>query len=307
MQSPSPLAERAQPGGSAGLVSEVRRARPLLGTLVQVRAAGPHTDAQLHAAVGAAFAAVERVQQLMSYQDPRSELSRVNRDAVGCEQRIDAEFYAVLEAALRFAALSHGAFDPCIGDHLEEWGYLPRSAPASGDAGARGGTWRDVRLLGDCRVRLERAVRLDLGGIAKGYAVDRAVNALQLAGIERILVNAGGDLRIAGPWAQQVWLRHPQAPHLSAGTLRLSNAALATSAAYYSRRRSPRGEVSALLDPSTARPYTQAGSVSVRAADCMSADALTKIVLFAPPQVAEQALAACAAQGYVQPAAAATG
>jgi len=164
-----------------------------------------------------------------------------------------------------------------------------------------------VRLLGHDRVRFERALRVDLSGIAKGYAVDRAVNALQCAGVQRILVNAGGDLRIAGPWEQAVWLRHPQAPHLSAAAMSLRNAALATSATYYSRRRTPQGEVSALFEPRRARAYTQAGSVSVRAADCMSADALTKVVLFAPPQLAERALAACAAQAYIQPAAAATG
>jgi len=156
-------------------------------------------------------------------------------------------------------------------------------------------------------VRFGRPLRLDLGGIAKGYAVDRAVHALQSAGVEDILVNAGGDLRIAGRWTQNLRLRHPQAPHLSAEILTLRNAALATSATYYSRRRLGSGDVSALLDPRSAMPYIDSGSVSVRAADCMSADALTKVVLFATPEFAEQALAACGAQAFVQSPAAATG
>jgi thiamine biosynthesis lipoprotein len=84
-------------------------------------------------------------------------------------------------------------------------------------------------------------------------------------------------------------------------------AALATSAAYYSRRRLATGEVSALLDPRSALPYLGYDSVSVRAADCMSADALTKVVLFALPAFAERALAACSAQAYVLTPAAATG
>jgi thiamine biosynthesis lipoprotein len=306
MPSPSPAAERAPISPRAGFEREVRRARPLLGTVVEIRAAAPLREAQLHAAIDGAFDAMERVHLLMSYHDPASELSRINREAAATEQWIDPETYAVLEAALHFAALSNGAFDPCVGERLETWGYLPSSAPVPDGSRTPGGNWRDVHLLGSCRVRLGRPVRLDLGGIAKGYAVDRAVHALQRAGIENIMVNAGGDLRIAGPWKQQVHLRHAHTPHLSADVLTVRNAALATSAAYYSRRRLSFGEVSPLLDPRSEMPYIGNGSVSVRAADCMSADALTKVVLFSAPGVTEQALAACGAQALVQsPAAAA--
>jgi FAD:protein FMN transferase len=305
---PSPLldAERTRPVTQARFANEVRRARPLLGTLVEIRAVAAHAGVRLHAAIDAAFAAIERVQGLMSYHDPASELSRINREAASTEQRIHAQTYAVIEEALRMAALSDGAFDPCIGEHLERWGYLPSSAPARDRTCASGGTWRDVQLVGPDRVRFARPVRLDLGGIAKGYAVDCAVHALQRAGVERLLVNAGGDLRIAGPWEQRIGLRHPEAPHHSAEVLTLRDAALATSAAYYSRRCVALGEVSALLDPRSVLPYLGNESVSVRAADCMSADALTKVVLFGPPEIAEQALAACGARACVlAPAAAA--
>jgi thiamine biosynthesis lipoprotein len=278
----------------------VRRARPLLGTIVDIRAAGPLAEKTLHSAIDAAFAAVERVQCLMSYHDPASELSRVNRKAASREQQIDDQTYEVLEAALRFAALSNGAFDPCIGERLEKWGYLPQSAPSGDMSVTLGGSWRDVYLTDRSRVRFGRPVRLDLGGIAKGYAVDRAIQALQRAGVEKILVNAGGDMRICGDWEQRIGLRAAHSPNLNADTLTLANAALATSAAYYSRRRLPGGEVSALLDPRSAIPYTDNGSVTVRAADCMSADALTKVVLFAAPELTEQVLAACGAHALVQ-------
>jgi len=304
MLSPSLAAKRARFATRARFGNEVRRARPLLGTLVEIRVTAALTGEKLHMAIGAAFAAIERVQALMSYHDPASELSRINRQAASSEQQIDPETYTVLEAALRFAALSNGAFDPCVGEQLEKWGYLPPCAATAEGARTLGGSWLDVHLIRPGRVRLSRPVRLDLGGIAKGYAVDRAVDVLQRAGIGRILVNAGGDLRIAGDWEQQIRLRHAHTPHLSAGVLALSNAALATSAAYYSRRRLSFGEVSALVDPRRAMPYIENGSMTVRAADCMSADALTKVALFAPPEITERALAACGAQALVQPAAA---
>jgi FAD:protein FMN transferase len=271
--------------------------------MVEIRAASSNPSLQLHAALDAAFATIERIHRLMSYQEPGSDISRINRAAGSGERTVDADTYVVLESALRFAALSDGAFDPCVGTQLERWGFLPRRAARTGPEPALPGTWRDVQLLDHCRVRCARPLRLDLGGIAKGYAVDRAVHTLQVAGVENILVNAGGDLRVAGPWTHRICLRHPQAPQLSANVLSLRDAALATSGAYYSRRRLPSGVVSALLDPRTVRPYVESGSVSVRADSCMNADALTKVVLFATPERAERALSTCDARAFVQPAA----
>jgi thiamine biosynthesis lipoprotein len=261
-----------------GPCHEVRRARPLLGTLVEIGATGADSFERLHAAVSAAFARIERIHALLSYQDPRSELTRLNRCAALRAQRVDPHTYRVLEAALSFAELSDGAFDPCVA----------------------AGSWRDVELLTARRVRFRRHARLDLGGIAKGYAVDLALEALRNAGVRTACVNAGGDLRVSGTCARRIALRHPSAPGLTAHTLLLRDGAVATSAAYHSRRRQGSREVSHLLDPRTHRPLLDRRSVSVCARDCMSADALTKVVLFAAPDIAERALAACEAHAYVQ-------
>jgi FAD:protein FMN transferase len=277
---------------------EVARARPLLGTLVQIRASG--APSRIQGAVDSAFAAIERVQQLLSYQDPDSELSALNQQALFEPRKVHAETYAVLCAALHFARLSEGAFDPCVGFDLEQWGLLPRRTSKRPHAGTGRGSWRDIELLADRQVCLHGPVHVDLGGIAKGYAVDLALQALVAGGARDILVNAGGDLRVAGPRARQIALRHPLAPDASGESLTLLNAALATSGAYFSRQQRPDGEVSALLDPSGRAPHLGVGSVSVRAASCMSADALTKVVLFAPPALAERALAACDAMAFVQ-------
>jgi thiamine biosynthesis lipoprotein len=276
--------------------SSIRRARPLLGTRVEIVAAADFPAAELHDAVDAAFAAIERIERLMSYHDPESELSRLNREGAVRPQRMHRDTCAVVRAALEFASLSGGAFDPCVAPWLEEWGLLPRHGAARADHAA---SWRDVEILAESRVRFRRPLRLDLGGIAKGYAVDQAVRALQRSGVRNMLVNAGGDLRVVGDEAETIALRSPQAPGLVVHTIVLRDAALATSSACYSRRRVAGVEVSALLNPGSRTPYLAAGSVSVRAADCISADALTKVVLFADPQTAEQALKACRAQALV--------
>ncbi|MDB5977562.1 MAG: FAD:protein transferase [Nevskia sp.] len=275
--------------------TEIRRARPLLGTLVEIRvdAAGP--QAPLHAAVDAAFAAVEHVHRLMSFHEAGSDVSALNREALYRPVRVDAQTWKVLAAARHLSQLSEGAFDIAIGARLQDWGYLP---PGPGLIPSEG-NWTDIELLQDSRVRFHRPLRIDLGGIAKGYAVDCAIAVLREAGIEAALVNAGGDLRVLGS-PQQVQLRHPQNPAFSAHALSLCDEALATSANYYSRRACASGEVSPLLDPRSRQPWLGAASVSVRAADCMRADALTKVVLFAAPEVADRVLEACDAQAYVQ-------
>jgi thiamine biosynthesis lipoprotein len=324
MPSPSPSPESLR---------EIRRARPLLGTLVEIRAAAPWPEARLHAAIDAAFAAMERVQSLMSFHDPASELSTLNREAAHQPVTVDAQIHAVLAAALELSRLSEGAFDVCVAPQLEHWGYLPaiwnrrrsrrppslareageggtnrgaiggvRAAAKRADAepAAAGADWRDIKLLDENRVRFRRPLRIDLGGIAKGYAVDCAIAALRAAGVEQALVNAGGDLRALGhgPWT--VSLRHPQSPAQSAHSLLLGEEALATSANYFSRRRFGAGEVSPLLDPRSGRPWLGAASVSVLASDCMRADGLTKVVLFAAPELAGSVLAHYGAQAYVQ-------
>ena len=226
---------------------------------------------------------------------PDSELRRLNRDAARRPQNVDEHTYAVFETAVSIAALSDGAFDPCVAPRLEEWGLLPRAdSPCDPLA-----NWRDIELLPRARIRYARPLHVDLGGIAKGYAVDLAVQSLRANGLEHIVVNAGGDLRVAGPDSHCVRLRNPSQPSRSANELALCDAALATSANYFSRRADSTNAVAALVNPHDGSPYLGAHSVSVRAPRCMIADALTKVILFAPKETAETVLARFDAQAYV--------
>ena len=281
MPSPSPTPVIESPAAASPAAGQTaRRARALLGTRVEISVLADAPPGRLHAAIDAAFAEIERIQQLMSCQDVHSELSRLNRAAHRQPIRVDGHTFTVLTRALQFAQLSAGAFDPCVGGPLERLGLLP-SLDAATPPGAR---WPDIELLDGQRVRFARAMRLDLSGIAKGYAVDLAVECLQRRGIESVMVNAGGDLRVAGPAVFQIGLRDPRSPARIAHALELRQSALATSATY------PKGS-SALLDLRSDRRAPARGSISVRAAQCMDADALTKVVLFAPPPLAETVLA----------------
>jgi thiamine biosynthesis lipoprotein len=287
MPSPSPAASLAH--------ASLRRARPLLGTIVEIEICADRPYDDLHAAIDEAFASIEQVHALMSYHDAGSELSRLNRSASSTAQRVDPRTYAVLQAALQFAQISEGAFDPSVAPRLAALGVLPRlGGPVDEDA-----TWRDVELRDGELVRFLKPLRLDLGGIAKGFAVDEAVETLRRLEIDEILINAGGDLRIAGHQQRGIMLRDPTAPMRGGHRVSLQNAALATSAAYFSRSKFHNREISALIDGRSREPYAGASSVSVRAKTCMAADALTKVVLFADPATAEHCLARFAANAYL--------
>ncbi len=261
----------------------IRRARPLLGTLVDIAAVAEEN------AVRAAFAAVEEVQRLMSYHDPLSEVSRLNREAHRASVEVSAWTGEVLALAQRLASESDGAFDITVAPQLAAMGYLPRT-PAN-RRGERLASWRDLALLPGNRVFFKRPLHLDLGGIAKGFAVDRAVDALLAAGAESGCVNAGGDLRVFGDAPQTIHLRHPAHPGAMARSLALRGAAVATSSDYFSRKRWRGDTVCALIDGRTRHPADVRRSASVIAPTAALADALTKIVLFAPPPVSNELLA----------------
>jgi thiamine biosynthesis lipoprotein len=129
------------------------------------------------------------------------------------------------------------------------------------------------------RVCFDRPMQLDLGGIAKGYAVDCAVDALRSAGVSSGSVNAGGDLRVFGAAATRVHVRDPRRPHACMPLADVRDAAVATSATYFSRRRVRGAAVSAIVDPLRCEPCRTRASASVIASCCAVADALTKVVL----------------------------
>lgn len=278
---------------------ELSRTQPLLGTLVVIRVNGDD-QAALARATDSAFVAVARVHELMSFHHPRSDVGRMNLLAWRAPMRVHPWTYAVLEEAQRVAGASGGLFDISVAHRLVAHRLLParRGAPAPD----RRATYRDIRLLPGFRVRFARPLLLDLGGIAKGFAVDQAVERLRAAGVRSGVVNAGGDLRCFGPLTERVHVRHPRSPALLVPLADLRDGAIATSAAYFSRRRYAGRDVSAQVHPR--RPgFVPVDSVSVAAARCVTADAWTKVLLLGGARLLGRARRA-GAFGYVLRAAA---
>lgn len=258
----------------------MRRCRPLLGTLVEIALRDALPEPVLAAAIERAFDAVARVDRLMSFHDAASDLSRLNAAQAGDVLLVDAWTHEVLGLAQELHTATAGLFDPNVGALLVDWGLLPVHDAAQVRR-ARGSSLADVELLDACRVRLHAPVCIDLGGIAKGFAVDQGVEALVAAGIRQADINAGGDLRVLGD-ARPVHVRRPDAPGALVHLGELADGALATSANYFVGTRQQDGPWhGALIAPSTRTAVDDRRSFSVLAPRCAVADALTKVLAVA--------------------------
>ena len=237
------------------------------------------------AAVERAYDEIGRIHRLMSFQDPDSDLARLRR-ANDRPVAIDPRTHAVLSFALDLAGETRGAFDPTIGAEADAAGGLP-GAEHDGEV-APVGDWRDVALTPD-GVILRRPVWLDLGGVAKGFAVDRAIEILRAAGARQACVNAGGDLRVHGAASEAV--------RLAAGDVREAAVIEIIDGAVASSGGCPGEAMAAHFDGRSRTRLDPACFASVTAPTCMVADALTKVVL-ADPEGAVPTLAHYGARAY---------
>jgi len=252
-----------------------RRARPLLGTLVEIGACGPDASA----AIDAAFMMVHEVHRLMSFHEADSDVSRINRAPAGREVRVDPHTHRVLRFARQVSAACQGIFDVTIADVLVRHGFLPSTFPQTTPAVEA--TWTDLDVLDGNRVCWNRPGRIDLGGVAKGYAVDAAIEVLHSYGSAAGLVNAGGDLRMFGA-SQPVHVRLPESPGSLVDLGHFNDCALATSGSYFSGKGTPGSRHEPLVGRDRRICPAMRESATVVAQDCMTADALTKVVRLAP-------------------------
>lgn len=264
-------------------MNRIKRCQPVLGTFVEITLEGSQSEERLHREAGKAFELIQTVHRMMSFHDADSDVSRLNRCAHISPLRVHPWTCEVLAKAVQLSADTEGAFDVTVAPTLVKWGYLPRHAPfkALGEAGQ----WSDIELQGGGDVFFRRPLMIDLGGIAKGFAVDKAIEWLATRGIARAVVNAGGDLRVHGEGPHELSIRHPAAPQQSVIPSVMLRQAVATSAAYFARKRCGTARVNPIVHPRTGKSIRSNHSVSVFSPTCIQADALTKAVLLAPQAV----------------------
>ncbi len=261
--------------------SRANRIQPHLGTFVTI-AVEAFDESSAYVAIDAGFAAIAEVHRLMSFHEADSDVSRMNRCAARSEVRIDPRTCEVLRLALEISAASDGLFDITIAPQLVAAGLLPAPNAPTPDPQA---TWRDIELIGADRVIFKRAAWIDLGGIAKGYAVDHAIERMQLPPQAQCLVNAGGDLRVAGPASERVLLRVPGHDENSVPAIDLEGGSIASSSRLTTEQQTEdfRGPHIHGIDR---RHIGVDDFAAVLAERCVIADALTKVALAGGPDSA---------------------
>ncbi len=232
--------------------------------------------------VHAAQARFVWVDSLMSNWTPSSEVARVNREAAAHEITLHPEVAHVVEAALRFNQDSDGAFDITVEPLVRLWGFLggPKRVPSESEVQRAFAHVGVKRLHFDSmtgQIRFEHdGVRIDLGGIAKGYAVDQVTTALRNAGVHDALVDLSGNMCALGaPATSQAWrigIRDPRDRIAYFARLPLSERALATSGKYEQFVAQDGQTYGHILDPRTGRPAQGLISVTVLAPTAMEAD-----------------------------------
>jgi FAD:protein FMN transferase len=266
------------PGGWAS------REEAIMGTAIRVELWSDEGAAG-EAAIDAVMAEMHRIDQTMSPHKPQSELSRINRDAAAGPVRLSAEMFALLERAIGFSELSDGAFDITYASvgHLYDYRERVRPTEAALEQARAAIGWRHLILDTNARsVRFAHpGTRIDLGGFAKGHAVDNATAILARRGITSAIVTAGGDSRVIGDRRGRPWtiaIRDPRRAGEVVAVLPLEDVAISTSGDYERFFEQDGVRFHHLIDPKTGKSPDTVHSVTILGADGLTTEALSKTV-----------------------------
>jgi thiamine biosynthesis lipoprotein len=253
----------------------MRRNRPMLGTFVELWIEedlhiNPEQMAFNQEIGNVVYQQMEKVQALMSSHDKSSEIAQLNRlskTVPGIVFTLHPWTYEVFMIAQRVFAETGGVFDCGVGQYSPSY---PSKSDQLQDSGIG-----SIDLLENYQIRLNQRLQIDLGGIAKGYAVDRGIEVLKNFEIKNALINAGGDLRIIGGIEQSIYLKESLYRDAYIYMGKLKDGAVATSSTRFGRD-NKKGGMSYLINPKTGECIEDDLSYSIVAPTCVVADCLTK-------------------------------
>ena len=268
----------AAPAGRAEWFSEQQSK---MGTRVEIQLW--HEDAaEAQRLVAAGMAELDRIEAAMSTYRDDSELSLVNREAAARPVPVSPELYALIERSLALSAQTHGAFDITYDSVGYLYDFRARERPAEAAISARLAAvdYRKLELEPAARTLrfAQPGMRLNLGGIAKGYACERVSALLRAAGVQHALANAGGDTRLLGDRRGRPWLvgiRDPDDEQGVVTRLALEDEAISTSGDYERYFDEEGVRYHHILDPSTGKSVTGIRSVTVVGPDATLTDGLS--------------------------------
>jgi len=289
--SPPPLPSPSTGGGKVGSSVTVKRAQFLMGTLVELTAVAP-SDALAQAALTAGFQEIRRLETMLSTWIESSELSRVNQSAGREPVGVSGETFELLRRAMEFAEYTEGAFNIAIGPAVRLWNIpeAPRIPSAMElEVAAQNVDYHRIHLDQTRRaVFLEKpGMRIDIGGIGKGFAAEKAAAVMRETGANGGLVAVAGDFRVFGRRADgttwPIGIQHPREPGKLLATLDATDEAISTSGDYERYFIKDGVRYHHILDPKTLQPARLCQSVTIIAPDATTADALATGVFVMGP------------------------
>jgi thiamine biosynthesis lipoprotein len=268
----------------------ITRSEAIMGTRCAVEL-WSEDPAKGEAAISSVFDDMKRIDRLMSTWKEDTEISRVNREGGKHAVKISEELFRLLQVSVHYSELTHGAFDITYASvgYLYDFKRGIHPDQKAIDAALPGINYRHMVLdPKKFTVYFTRpGMRIDLGGIAKGYSVDRGIEILQKQGITRAMVNAGGDTRIIGdrfgkPW--MVGVKHPDEEGKVFLRIPITDAAFSTSGDYERYFDEDGKRYHHIIDPKTGDSARKCRSVTIISDTATRTDALTKSVFVMGPE-----------------------
>ena len=263
----------------------LKRTEMIMGTVVEITVIPPNQEA-----IEEAFDAIKQVDQLMSTYKPESEVSILNRQG---QNHVSLQTSRIIQEAIKFSEVTNGAFDITCRPLINLWKRAKKEEkiPTLKEIEEARSlvSYKKIILQGDLVKFQEPGMQIDLGGIAKGWAVDKAIQALKRRGVRAALVNAGGDLFALGKrglWKKwDVGIQNPRDEEKILSTIEVSNRGVATSGDYRRYFTLEGRRFSHIVDPRTGETVEDVPmSVTVVAPDATTADALATGIFVLGPE-----------------------
>ncbi|MDB6013690.1 MAG: FAD:protein transferase [Gammaproteobacteria bacterium] len=269
-----------------------KRTDAIMGTRIYVELWD--TDAAHgEAGIDAVMAEMRRIDELMSHYKPESELSSINQHAADAPVVVDKELFDLIKLSTHYSEITEGAFDITYASVGYLYNYPDHIRPTDAQikAALPAVNWRNMKF-DDAHHSVffeHKGMRIDLGGIGKGYAVDRGIDILQKRGIQHAVVTAGGDSRIIGDHMGRAWLvaiRHPDDPTKVVTRIPLSDAAMSTSGDYERYFDEKGVRYHHIIDPKTGHSASKVRSATIIGPTATQTDGMSKTAFVLGPEKA---------------------
>jgi thiamine biosynthesis lipoprotein len=262
-----------------------------MGTVIEIALIGDNEEAANKAALQA-FQEIKKIEALMSPWLESSDVTRINRSAGDEWVRVSPETMEVIKKAQEISKLSEGGFDVTVGPLVELWRRAreKKIPPSAEEVKERINlvNFKNIEVDREGKICLKKkGMAIDLGGIAKGYGVDRAFDVLRSLGYKNLIVNAGGDLRAGGrknnePWS--IGIQDPMEPQKILTRISVSDSAVGTSGDYEKFFSYQGKRYHHIFNPRDGFPADGCQSVTIVTEDCITADALATAIFVLGPE-----------------------